>query len=512
MRLASEYRQTFQSDVVIDLVCFRRYGHNEGDEPAFTQPSMYHLIRSHKTTRQLYAEQLAEEGRISAEESEAIRARCMEEFHKAHARAKQESQFREPSALEGLWKSYRGGRDAEVPDVDTGVAKPELQAMLRKLCELPEGFKLHPTLANRFFASRKEMAEGKQPLDWSAGEALALGTLLVEGHHVRLTGQDSERGTFSHRQAVLHDVETGTAFTPLENLAPNQAKLSLINSPLSEMGCLGFEFGYSLDYPEALVAWEAQFGDFANNAQVVIDQFIVAAERKWRRLSGLTLLLPHGYEGAGPEHSSARLERFLELAAEDNIQVCYPTTPAQIFHLLRRQVVRGFRKPLIVMTPKSLLRRPEAVSSLDELASGRFQRLLPDTVKPAGVKRLLLCSGKVYYDLVAEREKQQDPSIAILRVEQLYPFPRAEIEAQMKAMSSLEEIYWVQEEPKNMGSWRFVFPILTEMVSAAKGPLKHGFIGRVESASPATGFQKAHDLEQRLIVEEAITRGAKNGR
>jgi len=513
MRLASEYRQTFQSDVVIDLVCFRRYGHNEGDEPEFTQPEMYSLIHPHPTVRKLYAEQLAGEGRVPAEDSEALRVQCMEEFRKAHAKAKEESQFREPSALEGLWQSYRGGSDSETPDVETGLPKEKLQQLLHKLCDIPEGFKVHRTLANRFFATRREMADGKLDLDWSAGEALGLASLLVEGHHVRLTGQDTERGTFSHRQGVLHDVETNRTWTPLAHLDPKQAKLSLINSPLSEMGCLGFEFGYSLDYPDALVAWEAQFGDFANNAQVVIDQFIVAAERKWRRLSGLTLLLPHGYEGQGPEHSSARLERFLELAAEDNIQICYPTTSAQIFHLLRRQVLRRYRKPLVVMSPKSLLRRAEVASPLSDFTSGGFRRLIPDQAiggtKAKAVKRLLLCSGKVYYDLVAERDKRQDFTIAIARVEQLYPFPRAEILAQLEAMPALRELYWVQEEPKNMGSWRFMFPLLTDLASGAKQQdLKVGFIGRVESASPATGFLKAHELEQRLIVDEAISRGA----
>ncbi len=509
MRMAIEYRQRFNSDVVIDLLCFRRYGHNEGDDATFTQPKMYELIQKHPSVRTLYANALSTRGRVPAEEAERVKQQCQSEFQQAFDRAKEKSRFQEPSHNLGLWKGFRGGPDRETPPVDTGVPAAQLQALLRKLAEVPEGFSVHPILAKNLLPQRREMAEGKRPLDWSAGEALAFATLLTEGYALRLTGQDTERGTFTHRHAVLHDAKTGAMHTPLRHLSPKQGRCDIFNSPLSEMGCLGFEFGYSLDYPDALVAWEAQFGDFANNAQVIIDQFIAAAEDKWRRLSGLTLLLPHGYEGQGPEHSSARLERFLELCAEDNIQVCYPTTPAQMFHLLRRQVLRPLRKPLIVMTPKSPLRMPEVVSPLEALAEGRFQRLLTDRpdIKPAKVTRLLLCSGKVYWDLVKGRDAKKDDQIAIVRLEQLYPFPAEELKTVLFSMPKLEEVYWVQEEPRNAGAWRYMIqPLQSAFADLPKRP-RYGYIGRVESASPATGFDQTHKYEQQLIVEEATTRG-----
>jgi 2-oxoglutarate dehydrogenase E1 component len=357
------------------------------------------------------------------------------------------------------------------------------------------------------------MAQGQQPLDWAAAEALAYATLATEGYPVRLSGQDTQRGTFSHRHAVLHDVRTGNSYDRFENLSPMQADCVVFNSPLSEMGCLGFEYGYSLDFPDALIAWEAQFGDFVNEAQVIIDQFIAAAEDKWKRLSGLTLLLPHGYEGQGPEHSSARLERFLQLAAEDNIQVCYPTTAAQIFHLLRRQVIRPWRKPLVVMWPKSLLRRSEVASPLADLTRGGFRRLIADEADPKAVSRLLLCSGKVYYDLKSALTERKDPTIRIARLEQLYPLPEGELEELFKGMPNLKELFWVQEEPRNMGAWRYMSNRLEDLIrlpGVAK-PARVVFVGRVESASPATGFHEAHVLEQKLIVDEALSRGKPNG-
>jgi 2-oxoglutarate dehydrogenase E1 component len=514
MQLATQYRQYFKSDVVIDLVCFRRYGHNEGDEPSFTQPQMYHLIKTHPTVPELYAKDLARRGRLSAEEANAISKKTMEEFQLAHARAKESNQFKEASAMEGLWKNYRGGLDKDVPQMDTGVPRAKLSELLMRLSQVPEGFTVHPTLAKSLIPHRKAMAEGNQPLDWAAGEALAYATLLTEGSNIRITGQDTERGTFSHRHAVLHDFKTDQTYRPFEMLAPSQGLFRIHNSPLSEMGCLGFEFGYSLDCPDSLVVWEAQFGDFVNNAQVIIDQFIVAAEKKWRRLCGLTLLLPHGYEGQGPEHSSARLERFLELCGDDNIQVCYPSAPAQIFHLLRRQVRRPIRKPLVIMSPKSLLRRPEAISSLDELADGRFMRVIGDKkeMELRSVTRLLLCSGKVYYDLFQERQKRKDTTVAIARVEQLYPFPEEELVALLSQMPKLSELIWVQEEPKNMGAWRYIFPLLHNLASFHVKNAMIGFVGRTEAASPATGFVQAHNLEQQMIVEQALTRGGKHGR
>ncbi|MCP3164745.1 2-oxoglutarate dehydrogenase E1 component [Myxococcus qinghaiensis] len=511
-RLAAEYRQTFHSDVVIDLICYRRYGHNEGDDPSFTQPAMYDLIRKHPTVRTLYAKTLAEQGRISAEDSEAIKQRCLQEFDAALVRARQESQFKEPSALEGLWKPYQGGSVKNVPQVATSVDKAKLRDALQRLCTVPEGFHVHRDVERTVIKKRLGMLDSEE-LQWSEGETLAYATLLADGHPVRLSGQDCERGTFSHRHAVLHDVQTGEEYTPLKQFSTGRASFQVVNSALSEMGVLGFEYGYSLDVPDGLTIWEAQFGDFANGAQIIIDQFIAAAESKWRRLSGITLLLPHSYEGQGPEHSSARLERFLDLSAEDNIQVCYPTTPAQIFHLLRRQVLRPVRKPLVIMSPKSLLRRPEATSKLEELATGGFQEVILDKVAPEGVTRLLLCSGKVYYDLVKARDERKDDSIAIVRLEQLYPFPFDELANLVGKLPKLAEVYWVQEEPRNAGAWHYMFPRLHDLASSrSQQQVKLGYIGRAEAASPATGFPKTHEIEQQLIIEEAIFRGTKNGR
>ena len=511
-RLVAEYRQRFKSDVVIDLICYRRFGHNEGDDPSFTQPIMYDVIHKHHPVRALYAKQLADKGRIPAEQSDALKQHCMQEFDAALTRARAESQFKEPNALEGLWKPYKGGPEAAVPEVKTGVDKQKLRDALEKLAHAPEGFHVHPVVERTVLKKRQTMLQTEE-IQWGEGETLAYATLISEGYPVRLSGQDCERGTFSHRHSVLNDVKTGEKYTPLNQFAQGKARFNVYNSPLSEMGVLGFEYGYSLDVPDGLTLWEAQFGDFANGAQIIIDQFIAAGESKWRRLSGLTLLLPHGYEGQGPEHSSARLERFLSLSAEDNLQVVYPTTPAQIFHLLRRQMLRPLRKPLVIMSPKSLLRRPEAVSKLDELATGSFQEIILDKVDPQGVTRLLLCSGKVYYDLVKARDEQKDDSIAIVRVEQLFPFPFEELAALVGKMPKLAELLWVQEEPRNSGAWHYIFPRLHDLIATrGQAPVKVGYIGRAEAASPATGFIQTHNLEQQLIVEEAILRGTKNGR
>ncbi len=513
MRLATEYRQRFQSDVVVDLVCFRRYGHNEGDEPSYTQPLMYEAIRHHPPVSELYAKTLAAQGRVSAEDAERIREEAKRHFLQAYNQAKETPALREPSAHEGAWKGYRGGPEEGIDEPETGVPEKTLVPLLEHLAHVPQGFTPLRQLG-KILERRVAMAHGEIPLDWSAGENLAYATLLKTGTHVRLTGQDTERGTFGHRNAVLHDVKTGATYVPLQDLGPDAARFEIYNSPLSETGCMGFEFGYSLDYPEALVLWEAQFGDFANGAQVIIDQFIVAAEDKWRRLSGLTLLLPHGYEGAGPEHSSARLERFLAMAAEDNIQVCYPTSSAQVFHLLRRQGIRPWRKPLVIMTPKSLLRREEASSPLAAFTSGRFQRLISDPPSggPGKVTRLLLCSGKVGYDLLAARAKAGDETIAVGRLEQLYPFPEAQLAAEIARYPGLEELVWVQEEPENMGAWSFVLPRLAGRVSAKGRALPLRYAGREASASPATGFQKTHELEQTLLIDAALSRGPNDGR
>jgi len=505
MQIATEYRQRFQTDVVIDLVCYRKYGHNEGDEPAFTQPKMYELIRSHPTARTLYAKKLDEQKRVSLEQSGAMLERVTKEFNEAHARASAQPQVKEVSAMAGLWKEYKGGNDADVPEVVTGVSEETLRPMLERLAQIPEGFVLHPNIVKSLINKRRAMLENKEHLDWSAGEMLAYATLVSEGYSLRLTGQDTERGTFAHRHAVLHDQQTGRTAFPLGTLAKNGTRVCVLNSPLSEMGCMGFEFGYSLDAPDALVAWEAQFGDFANNGQVMVDQFIAAAEDKWNRLSGLVLLLPHGYEGQGPEHSSARLERYLQLAAEDNLQVCYPTNSAQMFHLLRRQLLRKIRKPLVVMTPKGLLRLPEAGSPWSDFTQGTFKKVIAEQpADPAKVKRLLLCSGRVFYDLFAAREAAKNDWVAIARVEQLYPFPAKELKATLSAFPKLEEVCWVQEEPRNMGSWR----TMNEWLNGISSQLPPRYIGRPESASPATGFLKTHQYEQKLLVAEALARKA----
>ncbi|MBX7114931.1 MAG: 2-oxoglutarate dehydrogenase E1 component [Myxococcaceae bacterium] len=509
MRLATEYRQRFHADVVIDLVCYRKYGHNEGDEPAFTQPKMYELIRAHKTPREIYHQQLVASGRLTEAEAESIHATAVKAYAEAHTRATTKSQFTEPSHLLGVWSNYRGAADKDTPQVTTGLPLAELKKLLDVLATAPAGFTLHKGVQS-VLDKRKKMVAGDEPIDWGAGEMLAYASLLAGGASLRLTGQDTERGTFAHRHAVLHDTKTGNRAFALAPFVSGNGRAMVINSPLSEMACLGFEFGYSLDYPDALVAWEAQFGDFANNAQVVIDQFMAAAEDKWRRLSGLTLLLPHGYEGAGPEHSSARLERYLELAAEDNVQVCYPTNSAQIFHLLRRQVLRPIRKPLVVMTPKSLLRLAEAAAPWSDFTSGGYKRIISETnpqVEAANVQRLLLCSGKVYFDLVKARDAAKDFSIAIVRVEQLYPLPEDGLKATLDAYPKLREVFWVQEEPKNSGAWRYMLEPLLHLTHNSATKPKVQYVGRVESASPATGYPKAHEYEQKLLVDEAIAKG-----
>ncbi len=509
MQLATEYRQRFHSDVVIDLVCYRKYGHNEGDEPAFTQPTMYKLIRAHPTVRQLYAAQLAKSGRVSLEESAEILKKCTDDFSEAHARSKTENKVKDPSHNLGIWARYKGGADAEVPQMPTGLDTSKLKPLLDRLAQTPDGFVLHPNVQKNVLDKRKKMIAGEEPLDWGAGEMLAYATLVGEGYSLRLTGQDTERGTFAHRHAVLHDTLTGNTAFPLGSLGAKQGRTVVLNSPLSEMACMGFEFGYSLDYPDALVVWEAQFGDFANNGQVMIDQFIAACEDKWKRLSGLTLLLPHGYEGQGPEHSTARLERFLELAAEDNIQVCYPTTAAQIFHLLRRQVERPIRKPLVVMTPKSLLRKSQASSPWADFTRGTYLRVIGETnpdIDPKKVTRLLLCSGKVYFDLVAARDAGKDPTIAIIRLEQLYPLPLPELTDVLRSMPKVTEVRWVQEEPRNAGAWHAMLEPMTRLLEGTAPKVRLSYVGRVESASPATGYIKAHEYEQKVLVEEALAK------
>jgi 2-oxoglutarate dehydrogenase E1 component len=502
VNLAMDFRREFQRDVVIDMYCFRRRGHNEADEPAFTQPALYRVIEKRPSVHESYLEKLLALGEMTRDEAKHIVEQQQAKFAADLTVAKSED-YVHAHDIGGVWAFYVGGRERDAAEVDTGVRKEVLQDLLRRLVALPDGFQPHAKI-RKFLDGRLQMADGAASLDWSAGEALALATLATQGLRIRLTGQDSQRGTFSHRHAVIHDAVTDETFCSLEHLAPDQAPVEIANSPLSEMGVLGFEYGYSLDCPDGLVMWEAQFGDFVNVAQVVIDQFIVSAEDKWNRLSGLVMLLPHGFEGQGPEHSSARLERFLSLCAKDNIQVVQPTTPAQMFHLLRRQALRVWRKPLVVMTPKSLLRHPGCVSSLDDLATGTFQRVIPDAsgVPARDIRRILLCTGKVFYELDKRRQELGRRDVAIVRVEQLYPLPKKALEEALAGYAPGTPAVWVQDEPENMGAWRF-FRIHFGDKLLDRFP----FTGmcRQSAASPATGSKKSHDLEQNELLSASFT-------
>jgi 2-oxoglutarate dehydrogenase E1 component len=503
VEVAMDFRRQFKRDVVIDMYGYRRWGHNEADEPTFTQPMLYKMIERRKSVRDGYLEHLLGLHGVTREEADMIADRRREQLERELTESRAENYQRPAEKTRGIWERVRfyGGPESEAKKVNTAVDQARLGELLIKLTQLPAAFMAHPKI-ERLLEARKEMGEGKRPLDWAAGEALALATLSTEGVRVRLSGQDARRGTFSHRHAVLHDYEGKGTFTPLQNLSPDQAKVDIYNSPLSESGVLGFDYGYSLDYPDALVMWEAQFGDFVNVAQVIIDQFIASAEAKWHRFSGLVLLLPHGFEGMGPEHSSARLERFLELCAQDNIQVTYPTTPAQFFHLLRQQALQLWRKPLIVMTPKSLLRLPEAVSPLDDLATGEFQKVIPDqTVDAKNVKRILLCTGKIYYELAKARTELKRNDVAILRLEQLYPLRADLLEAALQPYAAETPVFWVQEEPENMGALRFLRSRLGERLFN-RYPLTA--VSRPESASPATGSPGAHKIEQARLVKASF--------
>jgi 2-oxoglutarate dehydrogenase E1 component len=499
--LALDFRAEYQRDVIIDMYCYRKRGHNEGDEPGFTQPIMYREIAKRKSVRESYLERLLGMGGVTREEADTIEVERRERLEKGLSEARSDPQVRPASVLRGLWSNYCGGPDVDVPDVDTGVEMDRLAHLSERLTTLPESFIPHPK-ALRIIETRAKMGKGEAPIDWAMGEALALASLATEGARIRMSGQDCQRGTFSHRHAVLFDNQTEAQHSTLQHLSDTQARVDIYNSPLSEMGVLAFEYGYSGAYPDGLIIWEAQFGDFVNTAQVILDQFISSAEDKWRVLSGLVMLLPHGFEGMGPEHSSARLERFLSLAAEDNYQVCIPTTPAQYFHLLRRQVVRPWRKPLIIMSPKSLLRHPKAVSTLDELSQGRFQRILPDAGgRIEGVSRIFLCSGKVYWDLEAEREKLGVEDIAILRVEQLYPLQPPDLEKILNPYKAETPVYWVQEEPENMGAWRRMKGKFGEHLL---GRFPFTVVSRPASASPATGSAHSHRLEQQKLMDMAF--------
>ncbi len=502
VRLAMDFRATFRRDVFIDMFGYRRLGHNESDEPGFTQPVLYRAIENRPTVREGYLDHLLELGGVTREEADDISAHRRQHLEAELSQARGGEDRPADGRRRGLWKDYQGGPDADVPEVETGVAVKRLAELLEVQTHFPRDFHLHPKL-ERAVELRRKMAAGEHPLDWSAAEALAFATLAAEGFRIRLSGQDSGRGTFSQRHGVLYDFEDGHPYVPLQHLVPDQAPVEILNSPLSEAGVLGFEYGYSLEWPDGLILWEAQFGDFVNAAQVAVDQFIASAEDKWRRLSGLVLLLPHGFEGMGPEHSSARLERFLSLAAEDNLQVVQPTTPAQYFHCQRRQVLRPWRKPLVVMTPKSLLRHPAAVSALRNCAAAGFQRVLPESRRLRKVDRVLLCSGKIFYELVHRRDELKRNDVAIVRMEQLYPLRLDALEAALKSYRKGTRVLWVQEEPENMGAWRYLRGALGEKLL---GRFRWKRVSRPESASPATGSASAHKQEQLQLMEAAFGR------
>jgi 2-oxoglutarate dehydrogenase E1 component len=497
--IALDFRARFKRDAVIDMICYRRHGHNEGDEPAFTQPRLYHAISRHPPVSELYLKELSEQKIIARADAERIADDYRAILEKELALARSDGSNNSQQSFGGVWSGYSGGLEPVTENLCTGVSLEQAARLLEAQTHFPPDFHPHPKIL-RAVAQRREMAAGKRPLDWAAGEALAFASIASDGTRVRLSGQDTARGTFSQRHAVLHDIENGTLYIPLRHVSPHQAPVEIYNSPLSEAGVLGFEYGYSLDYPEALVMWEAQFGDFVNAAQVIIDQFIASAEEKWRRLSGLVLLLPHGFEGMGPEHSSARLERFLQLCARDNMQIDYPTTPAQYFHCLRRQALRRWRKPLVIMTPKSLLRHPEAMSPLADLTDGGFQSVIADN-GASDVKRILLCSGKVFYDLQSYRAKHGRDDVAIVRIEQLYPTPTRELASALERYPSGTPAYWVQEEPINMGAACFLSLHFGAHLFN-RYPLSA--VARPASASPATGSAARHKAQQAKLLAEAF--------
>ncbi len=503
-RLALDFRMQFGKDVVVDIVCFRKLGHNEQDTPSLTQPLMYKTIGAHPGTRKLYADKLTAQGVLKDGDGDQL-VKDYRQYMEDGRRTIEPvlTDYKSKYAID--WSSYLNAKWTD--QADTAVPITELKRIGEKLTVFPEGFAPH-SLVTKLLNDRRAMARGEMNLDWGMGEHLAFATLVAAGYAVRITGQDSGRGTFTHRHAVLHDQnrerwDDGT-YIPLQHVAEGQAPFTVIDSVLSEEAVLGFEYGYSCADPRTLTIWEAQFGDFVNGAQVVIDQFIVSGEAKWGRQSGLTMMLPHGYEGQGPEHSSARIERFLQLCADNNIQVVQPTTAAQIFHLLRRQMIRQFRKPLVILTPKSLLRNKDAGSPLSDLANGRFRPIIAEVdeaINPASVKRVLVCSGKVYYDLVNGRRERKDNSVAIIRVEQLYPFAHKTFETELRKYPKATEVVWVQDEPQNQGPWFYVQHHLYQNMSSGQ---KLGYAGRVASASPAVGYLAKHLEQQKALVEQAF--------
>ncbi len=501
-RLAMDFRNEFHKDVIVDICCYRRWGHNEADEPSVTSPVMYEAVKKHPTPLSVYARKLEEEGNLAKGAAEPLVDAYREGLDKG------ENAVRVTLGLVGNkhtvdWAKYRKG-SWDSP-VDTTITKDALRSLSKRLLSLPDGFTLHPRVV-KIYEDRKQMAAGKLPMDWGFAETMAYGSLVNEGFAVRLSGQDARRGTFFHRHATVHDYKTGERYTPLQHLSKDAAKFDVNDTLLSEVGVLGFEYGYSTTDPESLVIWEAQFGDFANGAQVLFDQFIASGYAKWERLCGLTVFLPHGYEGQGPEHSSARLERYLQLCAENNQQVCVPSTPAQMFHMLRRQMKRGFRLPLIVMTPKSLLRHPLSVSSIEDITRGGFQPVIPEVeaLDANKVKRIVFCSGKVYFDLLQARQKEKLDHVALVRIEQLYPFPREGYEAVLASYPKAKDIVWCQEEPENQGAWYQIKHRLATYLGSGHRML---YATRKGSATTAVGYLKVHQIQQEEVVREALTGG-----
>jgi 2-oxoglutarate dehydrogenase E1 component len=504
IEIALDYRTQFKKDVVVDLVCFRKHGHNEQDEPMVTQPLMYKIINGHPGTRKLYADRLVAQGVVGPEEPEAMAASYRQALEGGyHTNKTILSNYKPPFAVN--WSPFKGTRWDE--NDDTMLPLADLQALAERLTTLPPDFKLHPRV-EKIIADRRLMGQGKLPVDWGMAENLAYASLLKQGYSVRLSGQDSGRGTFFHRHAVLHDQnrekwDAGT-YIPLQHIAPNQGDFAAIDSLLSEEAVLGFEYGYSTSEPNELVVWEAQFGDFANGAQVVIDQFIGSGDVKWGRISGLVMLLPHGYEGQGPEHSSGRIERFLQLCADYNIQVCVPATPVQMFFLLRRQMIRPYRKPLIIFTPKSILRHKESVSPLEEFAQSKFKPINGEwdsEIQPENVKRVILCSGKVFYDLLAARRERALRDVAIVRVAQLYPFPHKDFQDQINLYRNAREVLWCQEEPGNQGAWHRIQHYLLRHMRPDQ---VLAYALRPSSASPAVGYVSLHLEQQKEVITAAF--------
>lgn len=505
LEIAIKFRQEWGRDIVINMICYRRFGHNEGDEPAYTQPLMYEIIKGHPTLKDIYSKQLARENSLDTKYMDGFYQEKMDNLQKIYDDTKKNPPKAKAYKFDGFWKGFRKGTRADLDKpVNTQVDLAVLKDLGKKLSEVPAGFTPHPKLVKGLLETRRAMAEGKQPLDWGTAELLAYGSLLTEGTSVRLSGQDCVRGTFTHRHAGLYDFKNGEPYAALDQVNGDKVEFCVYDSILSEYGVLGFEYGNAACDPTFLTIWEAQFGDFSNGAQIIIDQFLCSGESKWMQMTGLVLLLPHGYEGQGPEHSSARLERWLQLCAQGNMQVVNLTTPAQIFHAMRRQMKRDFRKPLIVMSPKSLLRHPKAVSTLEELGQGGFQEIIVDKADSKKVNTAVFVSGKLYYELLEEKEKQKKDNIVLIRMEQIYPFAEKQIVDALKSFPNLKNVVWAQEEPKNMGAFQHVYFKFQDMFKREKLKWDLEYVGRPERSSPATGSVYRHKVEQNEFIQTVM--------